>query len=98
MREPDRTPEVEGFRSVFQDVGVDAFCSSIDKQFFGALDQLTGLKENIIIGHLIPAGTGAHRYQSVEFMVEQSFYDEEIIPLGEPGELVAGLGVGEESD
>jgi DNA-directed RNA polymerase subunit beta' len=64
----------------------------------GALDKLTGLKENIIIGHLIPAGTGAHRYQSVEFMVEQSFYDEEIIPLGEPGELVAGLGVGEESD
>jgi DNA-directed RNA polymerase subunit beta' len=59
----------------------------------GALDELTGLKENIIIGHLIPAGTGAHRYQSVEFMVEQSFYDEEIIPLGEPGELVAGLGV-----
>ena len=62
----------------------------------GALDQLTGLKENIIIGHLIPAGTGAHRYQGVEFMVEQSFYDEEIVPLGEePGELVAGLGVGE---
>ncbi len=59
----------------------------------GALDELTGLKENIIIGHLIPAGTGAHRYQSVEFMVEQSFYDEEIIPLGEPGELVAGVGV-----
>ena len=26
-------------------------------------------------------------------MVEQSFYDEEIIPLGEPGELVAGVGV-----
>ena len=64
----------------------------------GALDELKGLKENIIIGHLIPAGTGAHRYQAVEFMVEQSFYDEEIIPLGEPGELVAGLGVGGESD
>jgi DNA-directed RNA polymerase subunit beta' len=62
----------------------------------GALDRLTGLKENIIIGHLIPAGTGAHRYQGVEFMVEQSFYDEEIVPLGEPGDLVAGLGVGEE--
>jgi DNA-directed RNA polymerase subunit beta' len=60
----------------------------------GALDTLSGLKENIIIGHLIPAGTGAHRYQAVEFMVEQSFYDEEIIPLGEPDELVAGLGGG----
>jgi DNA-directed RNA polymerase subunit beta' len=57
----------------------------------GARDELTGLKENIIIGHLIPAGTGIHRYQQVEFMVEQSYYDEEIIPLTEPGELVPGL-------
>jgi DNA-directed RNA polymerase subunit beta' len=57
----------------------------------GARDDLTGLKENIIIGHLIPAGTGIHRYQNVEFMVEQSYYDEEIIPLTEPGELVPGL-------
>ena len=28
----------------------------------GARDELKGLKENIIIGHLIPAGTGIHRY------------------------------------
>ena len=56
----------------------------------GANDELKGLKENIIIGHLIPAGTGAHRYQSVEFMVEQSYYDEEIVPLTEAGELVSG--------
>ena len=59
----------------------------------GARDELKGLKENIIIGHLIPAGTGIHRYQEVEFMVEQSYYDEEIIPLAEPGELVPGLGI-----
>jgi hypothetical protein len=26
-------------------------------------------------------------------MVEQSYYDEEIVPLGEPGELVPGLGI-----
>jgi len=25
-----------------------------------------GLKENIIIGHLIPAGTGMYRYQEVD--------------------------------
>jgi DNA-directed RNA polymerase subunit beta' len=60
----------------------------------GATDTLRGLKENIIIGHLIPAGTGAHRYQSVEFMVEQSYYDEEIVPLTEAGELVSGLTTG----
>ena len=57
----------------------------------GAYDELKGLKENIIIGHLIPAGTGIHRYQNVEFMVEQSYYDEEIIPLTGPEELVPGL-------
>jgi DNA-directed RNA polymerase subunit beta' len=64
----------------------------------GARDNLTGLKENIIIGHLIPAGTGIHRYQQVEFMVEQSYYDEEIIPLTEPGELVPGLAMASEED
>ncbi len=57
----------------------------------GARDHLKGLKENIIIGHLIPAGTGIHRYQHVEFMVEQQFYDEEILPLAEPEGLLAGL-------
>ena len=56
----------------------------------GARDDLTGLKENIIIGHLIPAGTGVHRYHDVEFMVEQSFYEEEILPLTAPEEF-AGL-------
>jgi DNA-directed RNA polymerase subunit beta' len=56
----------------------------------GAKDDLKGLKENIIIGHLIPAGTGVHRYQDVEFVVEQSFYEEEILPLTDPGGLFAG--------
>ncbi len=64
----------------------------------GARDELQGLKENIIIGHLIPAGTGIHRYQQVEFMVEQSYYDEEIIPLTEPGELVPGLAMASDED
>ncbi len=62
----------------------------------GARDDLKGLKENIIIGHLIPAGTGIHRYNEVEFMVEQSYYDEEIVPLSEPGGgLLASLGIPE---
>ncbi len=58
----------------------------------GAKDDLKGLKENIIIGHLIPAGTGEHRWHDVEFVVEQSYYDEEILPLTSPGELLPGLG------
>lgn len=32
----------------------------------GKVDPLTGLKENVIIGKLIPAGTGFSRYQHVE--------------------------------
>ena len=37
-----------------------------DAAIRGARDDLLGLKENIIIGHLIPAGTGMYRYDQVE--------------------------------
>ena len=37
-----------------------------DAAIRGAKDDLLGLKENIIIGHLIPAGTGLYRYQEVD--------------------------------
>ena len=33
----------------------------------GELDPLSGLKENVIIGHLIPAGTGAEAFRSVSY-------------------------------
>ena len=58
----------------------------------GARDDLKGLKENIIIGHLIPAGTGVHRWHEVDFVVDQAYYDEEILPLTAPGEMLPGLG------
>jgi DNA-directed RNA polymerase subunit beta' len=32
----------------------------------GMTDHLRGLKENVIIGHLIPAGTGMARYKNIE--------------------------------
>ena len=35
-----------------------------DAALSGKRDQLRGLKENVIIGHLIPAGTGSPHYQS----------------------------------
>ncbi|HYH82351.1 MAG TPA: DNA-directed RNA polymerase subunit beta' [Longimicrobium sp.] len=38
-----------------------------DAAIRGARDNLQGLKENIIIGHLIPAGTGIYRYNDVNF-------------------------------
>ena len=31
----------------------------------GKVDGLVGLKENVIVGHLIPAGTGLKEYQSI---------------------------------
>src|SRR2546425_8868484 len=37
-----------------------------DAAIRGAKDDLLGLKENIIIGHLIPAGTGSYRYHEIE--------------------------------
>ena len=36
----------------------------------GKIDYLQGLKENVIIGHLIPAGTGIEKYRSVEVLSE----------------------------
>lgn len=32
----------------------------------GKVDRLQGLKENVIVGHLIPAGTGLKRYREIE--------------------------------
>ncbi len=37
----------------------------------GKMDPLIGLKENVIIGKLIPAGTGLSRYKSVEINTEE---------------------------
>ena len=37
----------------------------------GELDPLTGLKENVIIGHLIPAGTGAEAFRAVTRKIEE---------------------------
>ena len=33
---------------------------------------LLGLKENVIIGKLIPAGTGMNRYRDVELIAEEN--------------------------
>ena len=48
----------------------------------GKVDYLTGFKENVIMGHLIPAGTGfpCHRDSEFEFTVEEP---EPIIPVRE---------------
>jgi DNA-directed RNA polymerase subunit beta' len=52
-----------------------------DASIRGAKDDLLGLKENIIIGHLIPAGTGMYRYQDVELEGLEMPAAEELTPL-----------------
>jgi DNA-directed RNA polymerase subunit beta' len=37
----------------------------------GKIDYLRGLKENVIIGRLIPAGTGSDRYRSVSYNTQE---------------------------
>ena len=47
----------------------------------GKVDHLIGLKENVLIGKLIPAGTGMKRYRSVKLDTDFAMEDE--IVLGE---------------
>ncbi len=53
-------------------------------------DQLFGLKENIIIGKLIPAGTGMQRYRSVEVATpdaeRMSFWSSDL-EVGDAGDV-----------
>jgi DNA-directed RNA polymerase subunit beta' len=53
-----------------------------DAAIRGSRDDLLGLKENIIIGHLIPAGTGMYRYQEVE--VESESLPEPVFAAPQP--------------
>ena len=43
----------------------------------GRVDNLHGLKENVIIGKLIPAGTGAKEYMDIGYSLEKEFFDDE---------------------
>jgi DNA-directed RNA polymerase subunit beta' len=56
-----------------------------DAAIRGAKDDLLGLKENIIIGHLIPAGSGIYRYQEVEIEPPEGFQ-----PPTPPQEMAPG--------
>ncbi len=59
----------------------------------GKVDKLRGLKENVIVGRLIPAGTGLTRYQRVKIKGEDE--PEELIP---EVEYLGGVpGYGEET-
>jgi DNA-directed RNA polymerase subunit beta' len=39
----------------------------------GKIDNLAGLKENVIVGHLIPAGTGLRDYEKLVVGTNEEF-------------------------
>jgi len=43
----------------------------------GKADMLNGLKENVILGKLIPAGTGAKQYNNIEVMLKNELLDDD---------------------
>ena len=48
-----------------------------DAAIRGKVDNLYGLKENVIIGKVIPAGTGIKNYRDVDYELKTEFMDEE---------------------
>ena len=48
-----------------------------DAAMRGKVDELVGLKENVIIGKLIPAGTGAKQYSDIELELEKELLDDD---------------------
>jgi DNA-directed RNA polymerase subunit beta' len=50
-----------------------------DAAIRGKIDKLEGLKENVIIGKLIPAGTGLRGYANTEYELDTDFIDDEPI-------------------
>ena len=54
-----------------------------DAAINGKIDPLIGLKENVIIGKLIPAGTGMKRYQDIEISSSANYVEENDEETGE---------------
>ena len=51
----------------------------------GKVDYLVGLKENVILGHLIPAGTGFYMHQDAEVRIHPNALDSQVpLPEEEP--------------
>ena len=51
-----------------------------DAAIHGKVDHLTGLKENVIMGRLIPAGTGLSKYSDLEIEVDEPEVEEAEVP------------------
>ena len=58
----------------------------------GKVDHLIGLKENVIIGKLIPAGTGMKRYRSVKLNTDAHMIEESTEAEDENAEITLSEG------
>ncbi len=52
-----------------------------DAAIKGKIDHLTGLKENVIIGKLIPAGTGSKYYSNVDYTLESEQVEDDALEV-----------------
>jgi DNA-directed RNA polymerase subunit beta' len=60
-----------------------------EASMWGKVDNLRGLKENVIMGRLIPAGTGMAKYQDIGIRIDApeellAGPDEDVIPIPDP--------------
>jgi DNA-directed RNA polymerase subunit beta' len=62
----------------------------------GKVDYLVGLKENVILGHLVPAGTGFHSHQDAEVRINPQALEAMPVPPAAPMEQLQAVGSAEE--
>src|SRR5207302_247183 len=66
-----------------------------DAALEGKIDRLNGLKENVIIGKLIPAATGLKRYRRIEIEPAEPLPRADEVGLLDGDDLAAELGLGD---
>ncbi len=66
-----------------------------DAALEGKIDRLNGLKENVIIGKLIPAATGLKRYRRIEIEPSEPLPRAEEVGLLDSDDIAAELGLAE---
>ena len=62
----------------------------------GKVDMLEGFKENVILGHLIPAGTGFNKYRNIVVEaapdatpIPRATYEEDIEDISMPDDTIS---------
>ncbi|HHX02601.1 MAG TPA: DNA-directed RNA polymerase subunit beta' [Firmicutes bacterium] len=69
-----------------------------DASIKGRTDRLLGLKENVIIGKLIPAGTGMSRYSNIQIAAEDQTGAEDAVEVGDQVDTSGDQQLSDKSD